>query len=368
MAGKLAKRFRRQARQEAALRYDPEANAIRETARDVRSQTRGDVAAARQTARGAILGARAARPAAEKSLAEGLRMVSAGPSPAVASSSLGAAAGRDREGAQRRLAETKTALDTELTQRELDAAAGRTAAVRTARERQAGELGKLSRQLRQVAQQRGVYTSGRVGELFETKRDRDVTRRGQNITRGNNRRSTEQSERNSIRSRGLDPDTGKVIKGGPLDPDGNGKRGDQSKGKPGKASPERVEGGSAALSLARGHADRLKSSGRSRDEVLSLLISGRESQTIKNDEKGAPLPNPVKVPSVPRVREVWARAAVELAFANRVSPATRRRLKALGYDLGSLGIGKAERPVRPRSTGPNAVRPAPGSSWGTTGR
>lgn len=341
MAGKLAKRFRRQARSEASLRYDPEANVIRETARSVRSQARGDVRAARQSAKGAIRNARAARPAAEKSLGDALRAVSTTPSPTVAQSTLGAAAGRDAEGAQRRLQETKAGLDAELISREQDAAAGRTAAVRQARAVQGDELGKLSRQLRQVAAQRGVFTSGRVGELFESERGRRVQRRGQDKTLEGTRVSQRGQDRRSAADRESRQEIAEADRESREEiAEGKGKGGGRK-----RASQERVEAGQSALELARQEAQRLKASGRSRDEVLGLLVGGRESQTIKNDDKGNPLPNPVKVPGVSKTKDLWARAAVEIAWGGRVSQKTRTRLRALGYDLGSLGLGDN----RPRS-------------------
>jgi hypothetical protein len=220
-------------------------------------------------------------------------------------------------------------------------------AIGEARGRRSEAVDRANEGLRGIARDSGAFRQGRTGELIEGARDRAVTRRGQDVTRGNSRRSTAQQERSSQRSAGIDPDTGQVIKGGKLDPDGNGKRGDQSKGK-GKggknagASPSRIEGATSGIGLGRAQAKRLKDSGRSKSEALTLLVTGRPSQTIE-DEKGAK----VKVPGVQKVKESFAKAAVELEFDGYVSTSTRKRLQALGYTMEALGLPKIGKPRKP---------------------
>jgi hypothetical protein len=333
MAKKLAKRFKSQVNAESQLRFGPERRALRGQKREAKRTYRSDVGAAKATARGSASAARAADPQLKRVFGSASEAVNAGPSPDVATSALGPAAGRDADGTKRRLAETMAMAQQELIAREQDAYAGRDLAISSARGRRDEAVDRANEGLRGVARDSGAFRQGRTGELIEGARDRQVTRDGQRVTANNNRRTQRQSERNSLRSSGRDPDTNEITPGGKLDPDGNGKPGDQSKGKPGGASPSRVEGATSAITLGRTQAKRLKGSGRSKQEALDLLTTGRPSQTVE-DEKG----NKVKVPGVSKVKAVFAKASVELEFDGQVSDRTRQRLNALGYSMKQLGL------------------------------
>jgi hypothetical protein len=332
---------------ESQLRFGPERRNLRSQKREARRTYAGDVAAADASSRGQVQAARAAVPQMRRIFQDASGAVSAGPSPDVSVSALGPAAGRDADGTRRRLGEAMAAAAQELVARQQDAVAGRALAVRSARDRRDDAIDRANEGLRGLARDSGAFRQGRTGELVETARDRQVTRRGQNITAGNNKRSNAQGERNSIRASGIDPDTGKVIRGGRLDPDGNGKRGDQSKGKgksgkgtgPGSATQARVEAAGAALALARTQAKRLAKT-YNRGEVERLLIEGRAKQSVTDPKTGDKL----QVPGVQKVKATWAKVALELQFDGYVSDATRKRLNALGYSLNQLGLPRIGKP------------------------
>lgn len=351
----LASRYRRQVRAETGLRFDPEAQSIREAGRDARRQASGDIRAARQSARGIQRSSDRALPVARKRLGEALATVDTTPSPEVAASALGPAAGRDAAGAKRRLGEVLAGTEAELIMRKSDAAAGAASAVRQARSVLADSRGKLSSRSAALARQRGQFAQSRSGELVEGARDRGVKKRGQDKTAAS-------SERGSKRSSGIDPDTGKPIPGGKLDPDANGKPGDQSKPKNGvkPATSERVEGATSAIALARQQVQRLKSKeGLGRAAIGPLLVEGRPGQSLKDPKTQ----QTIKVPGVKSVKQLWASIALDLEFnGGRVSSANLRRLKALGYTPASLGIKGPTK--QPRATGGKPSSGAAGTPYG----
>lgn len=342
---RLSDRYRGQVRAESRLRYDPEAETVREAKRDVRAQTQGDIRAARSSARDIRRSARAARPQAAKSFSEALRRVTQGPTPGVGAAlgNLGAAAARDSEGARRRLAETQAGLETELTEREQDASAGAASASRAARENQRSEMGKLSTRLQSIARQRGLFAQQRSGELVDEERGRRVTRRGQNLTLKGKRESTAaQNERDAANRKSRETIAAEKLKAA----------GKDKKKRP-RATSDQIITAQSQLDIARRQAKRLKGANRSRGETADLLIRGRSNL---KDENGEVVPNT----SVQSVKQMWASIALDLEYDGRVSQANRRRLRARGYRLGDFGIKVPNFHVNPgarRPVGPNNKAP-----------
>jgi hypothetical protein len=345
LMAKLAKRFRSQVKAESQLRFGPGRRQAKAEKREAKQTYRGDVRAAKAQATGTRRAARAAQPVLQGIGAEAQGMVNAGPSPQVAVGQLGDAAMRDAEGTRRRLAETMALARAELVAREQDAIAGRNLAIGSARDRRDSSIATANQTLRGIAQDAGAFRQGRTGELIETVRERRHETRLNNAdnrtSSRNNRRTTTAGERNNLRSTGIDPDTGAVIRGGKLDPDGNGKRGDQSKGKgKGKgskpASPSRVEGATSAIDLGRSQVrDLLKGKEkRTKEEALALLTTGRQKATLQQGETKVP------IPGITKVKSIFAKAAVELEYDGYVSASTRKRLKALGYTPQQIGLPK----------------------------
>jgi len=347
---RLADRFAGQVAAESALRFDPEVQALRGAKRDVRRQTRGDVRAARGTARDVSRAARAARPEAGKSFAEALARVTEGPTPGVSAAlgNLGPAAARDSEGARRRLAETQAGLEAELTMRAQDAAAGAASAVRQARSTRREEVGKLNTRIHQVAQRRGLFAQQRSGELVESARGRRVTKRGQDKTlQGSRERTRAQNERAAADRESREKIADKRIA---ADKKAGGK-------KP-RATSEQIIGAQTTLDLAVRQAKRAKGDGESRSGAAKLLIEGQDA--LKDPATGEKIPDT----KYKAVKQLWASVALDLSYGQGVSAKNRRRMHKLGYKLADFGISSPAKPKKPRSTGPRATRPAPGSSWG----
>jgi hypothetical protein len=353
MAGK---RRARQVRAEARLRFGPQRRQLRAAMRDVNEAFVTDVDVANETARGSKRAARAAKPQITKAIGDAQRTVSQGPTPGVSAAlgNLGPAAARDHEGAKRRLAETLAMATTELDQRVVDAEGGRSGAILQAASTRTAEKRRLRDQLRGLAGDAGTFAAARSGELGQEAADRRIRRRGQDVTRQNNRDSTAQAERNSKRSAGIDPDTGKPIKGGKLDPKAN---------KPKATAPQKQDAQSA-VSLARAQIQRLRSKENlDRGRLGPLLVEGRDDMTLKVDKAGKPLPQPVKVPGVKKVDQLWASVALDVEFDGKISQANMRRLRKLGYGARALDLLKYKPKSRraQRRDGNKAVNKSPGS-------
>jgi hypothetical protein len=346
---RLSDRYRRQVRDESRLRFGGQKREIRAAARQVDDTYRGDVRTAKQGARGAKRAARSALPVASKALGEALARVDAGPTPGVSAAlgNLGPAATRDANGTRRRLAETLAATQTELAQRIVDAEAGKTSAIRQARSVRAAELKSLSGKMLGVASDAGAFRSGRLGELVDDARDRRVTKRGQDKTlqgsrertRAQDQRHEESLEETSRHNREMEKNAAK---------NGKGK---------GRATPTQVGRAESQIALAKTQAARLKSSGRSREEIAQLLITGRESSTIDDPDTGEKL----KVPAVKKVDQRWASVALDLVFDGEVSQKNRRIMRGRGYRPKRMGYPVAKSKRQVRRDGNKAANRSPGS-------
>jgi hypothetical protein len=156
--------------------------------------------------------------------------------------------------------------------------------------------------------------------------------------RRNSRRSARQSERNSLRSAGIDPKTGKPIPGGKLDPKAKAK----AKGGPTHSRvPEVADqhrgdrvGGEAS---ANAKDERGRPLNLSRAQIVDKLSQGRPAQQVLVDRHGRPLsegltPQEKKaagrtVRSLPAIKQYPAdlrmSAALDIALFGHLTPATR---------------------------------------------
>lgn len=318
---RLADRYRSQVQAESTLRFDPERTEILQTRDDVFHRLRGDLAAAHAARRGVVASAKQAGPEIGKILRTALGQVATTPSPTVAQSELGAAAGRDAQGTQRRLRETMARAATEFKQRQVDAVAGEHLAVANARSAAAGDLDRLGSRLGSLARQEGAFAQGRIGELTESARARGVTKRGQTLTHQDRVAGQQLSHGDRV----ADRQSRERIAAQ--------KKKDAAKKK--KAlSPERLERAQSEIALGQAQANRLKGGGRSRSEALQLLVTGRPASSVDDPKTGTKL----KVPGVKAVRDVFARVAVEQAYNGRISSKTANRLRRLGYSPSALGL------------------------------
>lgn len=336
---RLKDKYRRQVQAESKLRYGPQEREAREALREVGQRFKSDVRIARSTARGTKRTLKAMQPQVERAIGQAAATAAQGPTPGVSAAlgNLGGAAARDAEGVKRRLAETLAMTTAEFAQRGVDAQAGKVSSIRNAQAVRDDEAGKIRRAYRGILSDRGTFAQQRAGELQESARERAAANRrnraDNRTSRRNNREDLSQSERNSMRSAGIDPDTGKPIPGGKADPKANKK-------KNAATNAQRADAQSA-ISLARTQAQRLKGTeGRARGEAAKALVEGRDDMTIKVDKDGRPLAQPVKVPGVAKVDQLWASVALDIEYDGVISRKNLRRLRSLGYTTRGLGVRK----------------------------
>jgi hypothetical protein len=243
---------------------------------------------------------------------------------------LGAGAPGDPQAAafQRRVGEQRASALTDLVQQGVRADTGRVYANEQARGEYLGSKGKVLGDLQELAGRQGALTANTYGKLQDDRAQRSLTRRGQDKTAASARGTRRQSERGSIRSSGIDPDTGKPIPGGRLDP------------KAKKAAPQlasREAHAAARTSIERSIAaiEDLREHEGSRAAIIRLLINGVPA--VKGDD-GA-----VLSPAIAPVSADFARAASNLVFDGTLSRKDVERLHNLGLRIRSLGYPTRKR-------------------------
>lgn len=238
------------------------------------------------------------------------------------------------------LNQQRAAARQDLLDRRSGASVGEAAQRRAAQDTYRGDVGKVQQSqvdlARRVAQEIAVMS----GQL-----------RREDVDRQQRQQQIRQSERSSIRSSGIDPDTGAPIAGGPLDITDPR---DYPAPKPG---PTRLPGGAKlatvqqhgsfkdAVGGARAALPRLRAEGRSRAEIAQVLLNGRPQATLRVDEKGNKLDAPVTIPGVSKRPELVASIALDLELDGHVSRRNVRELHKRGLSLKKLGL-----PSRPNAT------------------
>jgi hypothetical protein len=347
-------RWTRQAALEALLRFGPELSGLKALQREAEGQFRSSVHGARATARGTVQAVRGAKPEvrdiyhdarhATKDIGQVI-----GPDMAGVPASLQAAISQETTGFRNRMAESQAAALTDLTQQRVAAQAGKGAAIRSARDEFANQIQQVLQRRLDLAQEQGAYTSLRVGELRQEaqKRADQFALKQMGLT---------QSERNSIRSSGIDPNTGKPIPGGRLDPK-------TEKGKKGRATRAQIGSAQDTVGLANSWVTRLRHAGLDRHDIAQVLLSGRESSTVQihDPSTGKPVYNPdgtpktKKVSAVPKIAsQLLLSATLDQHFGGYVSEATRRKLHRRGIyltDLGLVNLRDYRRKNKPRPHG-----------------
>lgn len=229
----------------------------------------------------------------------------------------------------RRVGETKANALTDLLQQGVRAKVGQVYAGDIARKDYTTEKGKIADQLLGLAAKQGETTTSIYNQLQDTQAKNDLTRRGQDVTAKNAAGSRTQSERNSIRSSGIDPDTGLPIPGGRLDPH-------KKNGKSPWVSAAAHSSARDAITGAASHVpDLLKDAQGDKKQVVQLLIDGVPA--VKDPKTHA-----VLAPAVAPVSPDFARAAVNAAQGG-LTAADVKALHNRGLRIKTLGV-----PVRPR--------------------
>jgi hypothetical protein len=370
MAKRRNQRWAREAAMQALVRFGPEASGLRALERQAKStyqMTTKTAAGAAQTIVGEV---DRARPAVKRNYDQaGLDaaraahkvinpvMNSLGP----AAGTLAAATKLSQGTGARRLAEERAASLTDLSQRRVQAVQGAQFAQANARDTLVGELAKIFERQQDLRRERGAFTAATAGQLREAARDRaqqmDIAELSAETQRQNSRRTQRQSERNSLRSAGINPETGKPIPGGRLDPkekDGKGRE---------WASSAQQQAARRDFQQALDYAKDFSRERAPRHEAANVLKRGlpaSEDEVIYDPQTGKPkvgkdgkrLKAP-GTPGVPAIKdELMLTAALDIAYDGHLSRATQRKLHANGIKIGPLGAktyGQWKK-TRPRRT------------------
>jgi len=325
-------RFSDQAALEALLRFGPELSGLRELQLAAQQQfTTGvrQATAGRRAIGQAITAAQPDVRAIYNRAGDRVENTNAvlGSSMEGAPASLQAALAQEQSGFSNRLEESRADALTDLKGRRVAAREGEHTAIRAARDEFANTLAQVMRRNLDLQRERGAFTAMRSGELRQAAQERadQFALKEMDLT---------QSERNSLRSAGIDPSTGKPIPGGPLT-DGGGRAG----GRGGRATNEKHLEWETTIEQIANTAKRYRGK-MSRAEIVEKLKAGRPQQTIRVDpETGEPLPNPATLPAIPQFdADLRMTAALDMALDGHLSRATQRKLHRAGFSVKRLNL------------------------------
>lgn len=345
-------RFISQAAEEALVRFGPELSALKELRRSAEMNLTQGVAAAHAGAAGVLSAINQARPdirqaygqagaaAAQQAALSDADLAKLGP---VAASVRAAILG-ERSGFQTRLAGEQAADLSSLSNRAVAAREGESFGTQQAQKSFINTLTQVLGRKQDLARERGAFTASTAQQLRQDAADRRLRVQLQEMSAG-------QSERNSLRSAGLDPNTGKPIQGGPLDP--NAAR-YKSKAKGGRDGGQASDAAHAAaqdqVQTATSWAQRLKAQGLSRHDVAVALSQGRKESEVpvyRTDAAGHQqrVLNPDgtqqtrKRAGVPQIgSQLLLSAALDQAFDGHLSRQNARRLHQRGLQVRRLPV------------------------------
>jgi hypothetical protein len=358
---------------EALIRYGPEESGLRELERQAQQTYESSVGAARGTAESIIGAVGQARPEVTEvyddaqSRQAGLNAALAGDAAALGGVA-GAAIDAEQRAASSRIGESRASALTDLSQRKVAAQEGRAFAVKQARSQLIDDLTKVLQRKQDLAGEKGAFMAATVGDLREAAADRAARLQIEEL--GNS-----QSERNSLRSAGIDPETGAAIPGGKLDPDADGKRGEKGKGKGrGGGGDPLTDGQRAAaadtVAQALNWGGKLKRAGLGFNEAVKALSEGREAKPVfeeVDDGRGGTKRQKVlnrdgtekMTPALPKIESnLLLRAALEEAYLGHVTRQTQRRVRSRGLGVRELALTPYQRRVwsPPPTSRPDAAQ------------
>jgi hypothetical protein len=268
--------------------------------------------------------------------------------------SIKAGAALEQAGAGNRLREAQAAALTDMSVRRVQAREGEQFATQNARRALVGELQKIFERSQSLGRERGAFTAATARQLREAATERAtrvaIERMGNESAAERQALDLAQSERNSQRSAGLDPDTGRPIPGGRLDP--RGRRGRRRVQWAPPATQGRVQD---QLGVARRYVQDLRRDGASRADIARQLVQGVPATLVdtgRKDANGQPVK--VRVPAIPKVPELVASVALDQELNGHLSRENQQRLHRRGIRIRDLGVtsrGEYEqrrrRPSRP---------------------
>lgn len=337
-------RFIDQATADALVKYGPALSALSDLRSEALSEASTSIAAARSSGNHLQKTITAARPqirsaysGASKTAQQQAAIDATAVAALPADSPLKAAAALEQTGLQGRLAESRAAALTDLSQRSVAAKEGTRAAVSTARSKLASDLAKVLGREQSLAQEKGAFTATDAARLlsdYQAQQQALAIAAGHDATStANSKRAARQSERNSERSAGINPDTGKPLPGrGPTG----------AKLKPGSSSSTALVGEAANFART------LRAAGHSRSEVAQTLQVGQKPQPVYQTVKTAtgtkqqrvlnPDGSAKMTPAVPQVKDqLLLRVALDLAYKGYITKATRNALNRRGQTATSYG-------------------------------
>lgn len=232
-----------------------------------------------------------------------------------------------------RLGAAKTQALTDLGDRRVQAATGAVTAKRQVRSELTENLAKIFEQAKALTGQQGAFEASAFSDLVNKDSDRI---HDTNIANAGNA----QSERNSLRSAGIDPNTGWAIPGGKLDPAAKAK-------KPTYASTDKhIEFASNIAEIAR-YASKYKGKFK-RSQIVDQLAKGRPQESFYADEDGNRVPDTdknkkgvykVTRPAVPRFEpDIRMTAALDVALDGHLSRETQLELQRQHFKIKDLGL------------------------------
>jgi hypothetical protein len=360
---------------ETQVKYGPQESALALLLSQAAGQRDQSVAVARSTRRGLTAASQAAAPQVAKIYQDALGALQAaqGGLPVATAGTDGpagsivAASQRDFADERAKLAGEQSMAAQDLVNRQLGAAAGEAGSVRAANDQFNSDVAKVKQQYLDLKGQEGAYGSSRLSELLQA-----ASQAAHDLHI--HEMSNAQSERDSLRSAGIDPDTGQPIPNGPLDP--NSPRYTRR----GRGSGRRLPGGAKLLTPLQHGALKdavastvsvvqgLKSAGYTRAEIAQSLAQGEPASTIKagtvDPETGQKAPTDLHVPGVPKTKALVASVALDLAFDRHLSRASQQELHRRGYSVKRLGFpsyGQYLKTVPGAPGSPIAGPPAPGA-------
>jgi hypothetical protein len=254
-------------------------------------------------------------------------------------------------GLQGRLAESKAGAVTELGNRRVQAQQGAQFAISNARSQLSTELAKIFQRQQDLRREKGAFAAATMGQLREAAQQRSQQLHIENL--GNR-----QSERNSLRSAGIDPATGKPIKGGALDPNaprykdkgGSGSGGSSAP----KATQEMQRDARKQIGTAIDYAREFKKDNLSRAEAAQQLrrgakeeqipVLGRDGKPVLEKQPDGTFRKKMEtLAPVPKVEDdLMLRAALDMAYDGHLSKHTQRLLHANGYRVKPLPVTTRE--------------------------
>jgi hypothetical protein len=333
----IPRRYTRQSRNLGIVRYGPELGALTALLKEAQ-RTRSEQIGSARTANAAIQSSLdLARPEARNVYTAAQRTANAqnaitAPSLAAlpAGNPYSAAAAIEQSGLKSRLAESKAATLSELSQRRVDAAAGYAGTRRQAQRDYGKTRGQIADRGLGITREMGAYIGSTIADL--TGADAKARAEAKRIAAQLNA-----SRGNAWISAGVDPATGKPIPGGRLDPDAPQNQPDVKK-------PSKPTGAdrtaAASYSKAQKWIERLdnptlhKQVGSNRKAARHAIA---ENLLLGNPKAG--------IPAVPRP---VLSAALDMYFDGEISNNTVRLLHQLGYKVGRLP-GTVTRRQRARS-------------------